>query len=222
MNPDPTRNDTIINFSIEVAIDREETIADTIDTFVLSTSENQEGRNYYSEHYFNNLKDGLYNFASKGLSGSNSFPKNSQSISYEFNGLSFFNVNELTNFFIDKIYHFDRINSDSLIIYSTPNKTLKFPLEVNDTWNYINNTFKIDKKVISREIINTVAGSFECFKIQWLYSLPNIEIYDYISSKGLLKRTLLVKNVIITTANDPVGNGYFDIKDEMILTGINF
>ena len=50
MNPDPTRNDTTINSIIEVTIDREETIADSIQTFVLTTSEVLEGRNFFSEN----------------------------------------------------------------------------------------------------------------------------------------------------------------------------
>jgi hypothetical protein len=104
-----------------------------------------------------------------------------------------------------------------------------FPFKVNNRWNYREQGFpwKMEKEIVGTETITTPAGIFSCYKIQWFWYINDTEIsdtnitgFDYISNQGLIKRLFLFKDFIVT-GNDPEPIGYFDMKDESIITSLD-
>ena len=110
-----------------------------------------------------------------------------------------------------------------------PVQSFKYPLKQDLEWNYRHDYFIINKKVVGKETIELPSGNYECWKIQWLYDFTNtgqfvgnITFYEYVSTKGLIKRILFMKDVPITSPENPLGEGLMDFKEEIVLTGINF
>jgi len=117
----------------------------------------------------------------------------------------------------------DTVPGGDIIFYENPPvRSLKYPLFVNDIWTYRQYSFagQISKKVLGEEMVSTEAGIFTCYKVKMIYENPtyqNIEILDYICSKGLVKREVNIANLELT---DEEGNtiGIFDSHEKSILT----
>jgi len=64
----------------------------------------------------------------------------------------------------------------------------------------------IQKKIIAQETVTVPAGTFNCYKIQVIYSYDTtIERYDYIAPQGLIKRTTKTETTV-TNMNNYVEN----------------
>jgi hypothetical protein len=67
---------------------------------------------------------------------------------------------------------------------------------------------------------------YNCFKIKWNYksaSFKNlIEYFEWVSEKGLIKISVTINDIAITTAESPDGIGKVDYKEENILINTNF
>ena len=120
-----------------------------------------------------------------------------------------------------------------MIIEPSPLQSIKYPLSKQvSEWIYRKrgNPILIAKRYVGKETITISSGEYDCYKLQWLYDLDNnnvwdenIEFFDYISEKGLIKRSILFKDIRITTPNNPDGSaGYHDMIEESILTDVNF
>lgn len=99
---------------------------------------------------------------------------------------------------------------------------LKYPLEVGNKWDIkLHNENILTKEVINFENINISEKDYKCFKIKYTYSNnPTVEIYDYISSIGLVKRETFRKNVsIINSLYQLIG--YADLYENRELTDYN-
>ena len=61
----------------------------------------------------------------------------------------------------------------------TPITVLKYPLELNSEWSYIQReNSAISKRVVGKETISLPCGVFECYKIQWLRDFDNDGEWD--------------------------------------------
>ena len=106
-----------------------------------------------------------------------------------------------------------------------PVVTLQYPLEPGSHWQMRaeGEPFRIDKEVVGRTEVEVPAGRFDCYVVQWTYpgspSLDEqVEFYDYIAAEGLVKRSIITKNVPVTTYSDPYGQmGIVDLRDEFEL-----
>src|SRR6185436_4499507 len=99
---------------------------------------------------------------------STAFPKRSPQFSYLFNGQRFGSIADLAAAFRVEIPGPSSGQSE-IVLLETPSRILAFPLQVNKTWEVVNTSFaKIRKKIVGTETFSTPAGSFLCYKIQYL------------------------------------------------------
>ncbi len=96
-------------------------------------------------------------------------------------------------------------SEDSLLYLENPSVSLKYPLRVGSNWDYVkNDNMEIKKSIIDILNVRTDAGSFECYKIKYIYKKSqitnNIECFEYYGSKGLIKREIYIDNISITDA----------------------
>jgi len=127
--------------------------------------------------------------------------------------------------FPDYLKHFTKSLSnvsgpgnDTLII--TNAIILKYPIQSGTEWILYgsNNTFT-DKKYIDFEEITVPAGNFSCIKLQKTYSyFTNATLYDFYSKYGLMKRTTLYDDILMTTPEFPEGIGTADMYSEDNIT----
>jgi hypothetical protein len=95
--------------------------------------------------------------------------------------------------------------------YETPQKVLQYPPEVGVQWSYMtprdnDGGFVIDKAYTDFVEVTVPAGIFECYEVRWLHDInrdgtvdENVDIRDYISEQGLIKRTLVARGVTVST-----------------------
>lgn len=106
-------------------------------------------------------------------------------------------------------------------------QVLAYPLHVGANWVFRANTGigVISKKVVARVSVTVSAGTFRCYKIQWLYDGgtyfsdgSQVLFFDYISDAGLIKRSIEIKNVTLETYDYASGLIHGDVHTEFGLT----
>ncbi|MBL1214905.1 MAG: hypothetical protein HND52_16215 [Ignavibacteriae bacterium] len=220
--------DTTLYTKAEVFVDREEILMDSIITSVVITKDIENSMNFTSSHFYQNTDDGLFILAYDRGGSSISYPKMISNFTDDIligSLESFQRISSLHGI----LSSVNKIISDTLRYEDPPVQSFKYPFKQDQEWTYRNDYFIINKKVIGTEKVELPAGSFDCWKVQWIYDFANtgfnfgnITLYDYISSKGLIKRTLHIKDARISDINNPDGGGLVDSKEEIVLTGINF
>ena len=104
---------------------------------------------------------------------------------------------------------------DSFQILNPPQLILKYPLKIGDQWSLDEN---MDKKIIETTEIKLQAGNFECYKIKWIdKGINDYEFYDFLSSKGLVKRIYISKNQALTGETSSDALAYADFVNEITL-----
>jgi hypothetical protein len=222
------KTDTSVASVAVIKILRKETIHDSVGAYVFQETENQAGQISIDYSYYLNHNTGLYFYAYHG--GGYFLPKNSHRKRILFKGKYFNSIRDLTSYIILAVPDNYSLE-DSLIYENPPLQCLKYPMKMDNQWTFRfpGNPWHIDKRIIGHEKLEVPAGKFDCFKIQWLYDIDgnniwddDIVLYDYICNKGLIKRSILIKNEIWTGEQglDPVG--LMDSKIEILLTKSNF
>jgi hypothetical protein len=152
-----------------------------------------------SYQYYTNNKYGLLFYAYSG-GAHNVFARKKNSI--EFKDLQT-SIN--TEFIISKMIYLSSLKNseDSLFYLENPSVSLKYPLRVGSNWDYVKNDFiEIQKSIIDIVDVRTDAGSFECYKIKYVYEKSpitnKIDYFEYFGSKGLIKREIYIENIDIT------------------------
>ena len=195
---------------------------DTLETFVFHAVENLFGivDPTNSQAYIANLPDGLYQFDNDGISQIfpvKQLPQNS--LSYKFAGNFYNSPADIVSAFAPGPG--PTPNEDGII------RGLAYPLKLDSKWNavLIDSTSFIDKKIVGWTEIKTAAGTFDCFKIQWIWTNinnpdwgENITGFDYVSAQGLVKRVFLIDDVDIVSYEYPDGIGTMDIEMAYELT----
>jgi hypothetical protein len=213
--------------SSTVEILRRETLHDTLETYVFHETFTLHGYGvYHSENYFNNWSDGFYNFASYGVNDQLTPLKPGHQPSVYFKGRYFNTVREVFDWLKTGIESQARL-VDSLEYEDPPLRCLAYPLTVGAQWTYRypGNPWHMEKAVIGRANQTVPAGDFDCFEIQWLYDLnddgtwdDDIDIFDQISQIGLVKRSITIRGIVLEDPWSPEPLGYFDAKEEYVLT----
>ncbi|HXX63316.1 MAG TPA: hypothetical protein VEO56_05915 [Bacteroidota bacterium] len=120
--------------------------------------------------------------------------------------------------------------SDEPIVREIPPKlTIRIPLAIGTSWTFrpSNGTFGIDKQVTGEEDFTLSGKTYPCAVVRWLYSMSSgdpytaISVVDLISPNGLLKRTIDLKNVVITTMTNPDSAGLMDYREEYFATDVH-
>lgn len=166
-----------------------EILKDSIEAYQMKSTNLTSGINSYE--YCNNNSQGLFCYAYKINDGAEPFAKKiyKNKMEYCINNLNISNINTLIN-----------NKSDSLIYDNPPAKIISYPIIYNTKWTLRTNQMTIYKEIIGSEYIKVNQANIYCYKIKYSYSENmngNIDYNDYVSSIGLVKRTIFMNNVII-------------------------
>ncbi len=185
-----------------------------------------------SWNYYTYMDDGLYSLGYRSASGASVMPKviaNEQETGtgfyIKFDGKYFTSIRALTEY-VEFIVQLQYDDPDDIIIEDRPLKVIPRYMNTGRQWTFRTkgNPWRIDKRILGKEIIEVPAGQFECYKVQWLIDLGDtgewderLLYYDYISDKGLIKRELYFKDQHWTPYPSPDQKGYFDMSDISVL-----
>lgn len=210
-----------------VEILRTETLHDTIETSVFQERLVEGSFTFQSQSYFNNRADGLYFYAYRGVGYVIPLSRRASSISFK--GRDFGSVSEVISF-IEGSIGIPEVGNDSLLFEDPPLRSLAYPFVIGLQWVYREpgKPWRIDKRILGIETVRVPAGAFACYKIQWLMDISNdgdwddeIEFFDYISREGLVRRSLLVKDLVVTGPQGPEPIGKVDLREESKLTDVH-
>ena len=217
--------DTSIASAVVVEVTGTATLLDSIKASVFHQTLEEGTLTQVSDHYYANRDSGLYFIAYRGPG--NVIPKGSSKGKFLFNGIHFDDLKEITSYIVQSLPRY-RVFSDSLIYEIPPLLSLKYPLSVGSEWTFrpAGRPWRIDKRVLRKESVQVPAGMYNCFVIQWLYPTEtwgsSILFLDYVSEIGLVKRSILFKDMIVTGPGGPEQTGLSDNKDESILIRVGF
>lgn len=94
-----------------------------------------------------------------------------------------------------------------LYVEDPPVLVYAYPLEEGSHWTYrpTSNPWQVDRRIVDYSEIEVPAGKFKAFKIAWLVDLDNdgtpdanIVYNDWVAAEGLIRRDLLVSDVVVT------------------------
>ena len=224
--PDSTKNqiespDTIKS-SLTVVISKQEWLKESTLTYQIYEYLAEDSTTFTSESYYVNQEDGLYLFAYKGAGSA--LPKQQQSNRFIFKGLYFNRLTEVSDYFTGLIGKYT-LSIDSIYYENPPLQIIKYPIKEGLQWTLrkTGEPFRIDRLVLSEENVPVPAGNYHSLKIQNLYDVDgdnewdaDIIYYDYIGNQGLLKRSLLIKDVVVTDDSGQL-MGLVDVSDESYL-----
>jgi hypothetical protein len=194
----------------EAEVTRETTVGDEKVYEIMET--NKFG---VSHRYYANKPDGFFIYAYKERAAI-VLPKNN--LKYKFDNRVFSSVRDVINYCINAIN-----SNDSLQLIYPPSLVYSSDMKTGNKWNYQIDYFKIQKVVAGTEVVFTGDTYHLCYDISWIYnSLLDVDIHEFISPNGLIKKIIRVKDVIITGPDNPQGIGYVDIEHEIILASTSF
>lgn len=181
-----------INFTVKVWIEKDTVLNDTMSVKVFKSRINDN--NWISNQYKYLDNEGLKNYAYSNFRGANVFAQKSSLLKY---GLTIDFNKTLDN---------GILTSDDIIFEDTPTLDIKLPLGDNSTWTYRKPSdarkLQIDKSVNGSETLTLLGQIFPCFKVSWNYLndtiFDGINITDWISEKGLIKRLIIIDKTIYT------------------------
>ena len=81
---------------------------------------------------------------------------------------------------------------------------------------------RLDKQITGRETVKNSVGAFDCHLIQWIYDPPlkDLDLVDFISAQGLIRRRVEVDNLIMTDYEHPYGGDTADVISTYELTSL--
>ncbi len=175
---------------------------------------------FYSESYYANQPDGLYLYAYRGsgmsmprLAGGKILFKNRR----------YKDIRELLKQLTDSHYFVPLSANDFLNYEHPPLCVISYPFKIGSEWLYrsYNNPFLIVKRIDDSKVMETAAGTFFTYRVQWLYHMDSngeldndIHLADYYSGIGLVKRSIRIQNLMITTEESPQEIGLVDYSEE--------
>lgn len=86
---------------------------------------------------------------------------------------------------------------DSTIVRDEPRVVYQYPLHMGNFWISFRDPFLQTREIVGVENVSTPLGISRCMKIQVRIPaiIPNMEWFDYVDTKGLVSRTVLVKTL---------------------------
>jgi len=168
--------------------------------------------------YFANETNGFFRYAVRYIEDDPNLAKTAiiKSILHQRIGLNrFYEFNSLPGEAVAFAYAL----TDSVYFFENPDMLYLYPWKIGAQWNY-SIVPVIRKKVIGKETIETDAGVYDCYEIQYLSNNP---VYlEYVSVIGLMKVVVNYDNMLITSPEHPEGIGQADMKIVIELTDVNF
>lgn len=186
-----------------------------------------EGTMTIGHVYFRQESDGLYMYGYDGNAMGMPRPPARDTIRYVFGERSFTSLDDLL-MWISEAPGQDHL--DSIRPEYPPLQSLRYPLSYGDHWTFrpARQPWRIDKET-GPMIKGSVAGQqVRYHEVRWLYDINgdgtwdnDIWIVDQISNKGMIGRTIEMRDIIMTSANSPDVIAKFDITDHFMLTELN-
>lgn len=100
--------------------------------------------------------------------------------------------------------------SDSIQYYIPRRKALSYPLKIGSRWVELIEPFFRERFIEKREILSTIRGNYNCYKLESNWSWSNLEFNDYVDlNSGLIQREIISDSMAYTPPNDPNIIGYF-------------
>jgi hypothetical protein len=222
---DSTLNDTLlVSLYTIMRNDRTQMLPDSSTAFAFEFSDStSSGVGLTGTQFYNNSTGGLYHHGYVyGSSGGVVLMPQPQ-YTYRIGNMESSSIRDL----ISMIKNGNPSRSDSIIMYNPHKLSIKYPMAMNDEWNFITTPWTINRKYIGDETVSTPFGNFLCKKIEWFYDTNNdsvwddVHIWQYISpTKGLLKEIFNAEAVYTDINGDTLSSG--TLTDESIAISINF
>ena len=222
--------ETTFYWSARVEVLGEVMLQDSVHTWELRSTENFNSSSSAGINYYTQRNDSLYLFAYSGGS-SLPMPKQPLQVRYRLMNRSYGSVRELLSLSDENFVRSSSTVSDSVIVETPSPKTLVFPLKEGLSWTYREHghPFFIGKKITGTESVTTPAGSFSTYNLQWSWDMDengvidtNITGTDNITDKGLVKRSIVIRNLALVTEVDPeTPVAYIDVKEEYSVTSVS-
>lgn len=195
-----------------------DTILDSTEVYELKEESDDSDISY---SYLANENDGLFQYA-YGLSDVDNLIQKANSTSIlGLNNIRLRNGSVVFTF-SKNTKCLSKAAEDSIVLYEEPYIIYAYPLTIGKEWDCLS---YLSKEVVGKVNIETACGTFECFKIKWNYLseiYSNIDYYEYLGQKGLIKIVYTIDDIYITTIEKPEGIGQADVKYTCILTDVNF
>jgi len=214
-------NDFFFDFQLSVTKD---TLLDSNLVFEMKEESNDYSDSYA---YYSNEAEGFLKYAYRP-SPAHGLPKANTLKRFLYRGTYFNTITELIKAQEESVFRLN-ILSDSLIFFEPPRIIYKYPIEVGNEWVFSSQYIFINKEIVGKEPVKTNLGYFNCFKIKWKYDFDmdgnwdeDFVVYEYVSSKGILKVNYTIKNITISSTVNPDSIGKADIKYDRVLTSTNF
>ncbi len=213
-----TYYDTDTTFGVGGAVFVKDTIISSDTLRLLSNSHSESGHAHLTLEYFKQTDSGLIRIASYSEGASfGPFSTNEVNNKYEVNGQTYHSIRDL----LDN-YEYENFSNAKLVFDDPPVTTLKYPIVQGLEWHLLSNgDTEIRKQYTDFETVTVRAGTFYCNKVKrnWYYNSvgpdPKIILYDYFSKDGMIKRDLIIKDILVFNSSGPIG--YLDVKEEIEL-----
>ncbi len=161
---------------------------------------------YSTTDWYENKADGFYSIAYKTAGATQPvMPK------YK-NGKIYYSLNDIKRIFATPGFNLflNKATDDSIQFYDTPRKVLAYPIQIGNSWNELKAPFVRDRVITGKEIIKVSGTNYEVYKIGSIWDMPRSEFTDYLSmASGLIMREFSADSLVVTTVNNPDGNGRF-------------
>lgn len=204
----------IYNFTVKVWIDKDTLLKDTMNVMIFKT---QENNNWTLKEFKFIDNEGLKTYAYTISGNTDILPK--KKVTSKSSYILYFNwlLNNEINIY------------DEIIFEEQPVLDIKLPLYNNSSWTYrhpsgTNTFFYIDKEVIGTERLNLIGENFDCFKVYWNYlnnTVSNeINITDWISDKGLIKRIIFSDRITLRTEFGEYSDEIAQVTETLIIKGL--
>jgi hypothetical protein len=187
------------------------------------TQYTEDSSHFDSREYYANTNSGLICYGYRSAFGAGLTPfKTSRGIHYQFMGQNYGSIQEML-YAAENNRQMRFTPNDTLILEVPPVVCLKYPIVTGTQWLFKNivELGDINKKYLGFEVIRI--GTFFCtsMKTQRIWnSFNDMELYDYYSKFGILKRDYTVKDVRVMNEFGTL-LGFVDLNDLYLVTTFN-
>lgn len=202
-------------FKLEVSVTKD-TILNSLHLF--EVKKESVGSNFAHYSYYLNNEDGFIKYAERQMLFSEALYKKA-SKRFLHQNKSYGSIQEIIRE-KERSIRLSKKLDDRIRFLKPPQVIYIYPLHIGQKWTKDRDEFY---EVIRKENVKTSFGTFECYVITNSLETDNGTIYnEYVGAKGLIKKEIIIKDVVLTTAEYPDGIGICDLKVEQVLTDVNF
>jgi hypothetical protein len=119
-------------------------------------------------------------------------------------------------------YSTEKISVDTILFYSPERIVIKYPVKIGSEWVELISPFYRKRFINQKENIQTNLGIISCYKIDSEMNFENLKLIDYLSVEyGLIKREIISDSIKISTADNPEGIGWANMRTTSVLVRVN-